>query len=272
MRVSAKKLQNFKRDIRKYYKKNRRDLPWRRTTDPYLIVVSEVMLQQTQVSRVVQKFAEFTKTFPTFKSLARASKSDILKLWQGMGYNRRALYLKALAEAVEREHSGRLPDDPKLLIKLPSIGRATTGSIAAFVFNKPSVFVESNIRRVFIHFFFKNKRKVTDRDILTLVEKTLDKKRPKEWYWALMDYGTMLAKKVPNPNRNSLHYIKQAPFEGSNRQIRGAILKLLLSKRVLSKKALSDSLSYKDEKLSAVLNDLVKEGFLIKNSHMYKVQ
>jgi A/G-specific adenine glycosylase len=108
--------------------------------------------------------------------------------------------------------------------------------------------------------------------ILPLVEKTIDKKNPKEWYYALMDYGAMLAKKVPNPNRNSFHYIKQTPFAGSNRQIRGAALKLLLSEGVLSKRALSDSLSYEDEKLSVVLNDLVKEGFLIRDSHTYKVQ
>ncbi len=272
MRVSAKKLEDFKQDIWKYYNKNKRDLPWRRTTDPYLIVVSEVMLQQTQVARVVQKFNEFTRVFPTFKTLALASKSDVLRLWQGMGYNRRALYLKALAGIIEKEYKGRLPDSPKVLIRLPSIGHATAGSIVAFAYNKPTVFIETNIRRVFIHFFFKNGTGIDDKEILLLVEKTLDKRRPREWYWALMDYGSMLAKILPNPNRNSKHYVIQKPFQGSNRQLRGAILKLILKQGGLSKKALSDSLPGSNSKLAAILNSLVKEGFLVKNAQTYQVQ
>src|SRR3990167_8662088 len=177
MGISKQKLSDFKKTIWDYYKKNKRDLPWRGTTDPYKIVVSEVMLQQTQVARVVQKYAEFIKVFPTFNSLAAASKEEVLRLWQGMGYNRRALYLKALSTIVIDDHKGRLPNEPNILMKLPAIGSATAGSIAAFAFNKPTVFLETNIRRVFLHFFFQGKKQVSDKDILPLVEKTLDKGR-----------------------------------------------------------------------------------------------
>jgi len=272
MGISKQKLSDFKKTIWDYYKKNKRDLPWRGTTDPYKIVVSEVMLQQTQVARVVQKYAEFIKVFPTFNSLAVASKEEVLRLWQGMGYNRRALYLKALSAIVIDDHKGRLPNEPNILMKLPAIGSATAGSIAAFAFNKPTVFLETNIRRVFLHFFFQGKKQVSDKDILPLVEKTLDKGRAREWYWALMDYGTLLVKTVQNPNRNSKHYVRQSPFSGSDREIRGAILKLVLSKGRVHRKDLSDSLSYENKKITFILNVLVKEGFLVKNSQIYTVQ
>ncbi len=272
MDVQREQISAFKKTIWRYFKKNKRDLPWRRTTDPYRIVVSEVMLQQTQVARVIQKYTEFIKIFPSFKSLALASNSKVLRLWQGMGYNHRALYLKALSRIITKKHKGRLPDDLQILIQLPSIGKTTGGSIAAFVYNKPTVFIETNIRRVFIHFFFNDKKNIHDGDLLPLVEKTLDKNRPREWYWALMDYGAMLAKKIPNPNRNSIHYARQSPFNGSIRQIRGAVLRFVLLKKRVTRKDLSDGLIYEKNKIIAVLHDLVKEGFLVKTSGSYRVQ
>ncbi|MEK7079017.1 MAG: A/G-specific adenine glycosylase, partial [Patescibacteria group bacterium] len=133
----------------------RRDFPWRNTTDPYHILVSEVMLQQTQVARVMVKFPIFIDQFSNFKELATASTKDILQVWQGMGYNRRALYLKKIAEIVITQYKGKLPDDPAILDTFPGIGEATAASIVAFAFNKPLVFIETNIRRVFIHLFFE---------------------------------------------------------------------------------------------------------------------
>lgn len=272
MRVSGKKLRDFKKEIWRYYKENKRELPWRRTTDPYKIVVSEVMLQQTQVARVLTNYPEFIKAFPNFQSLAEATTSKVLKLWQGMGYNRRALYLRALARMVVHDYKGRLSDDPNILIQFPAIGSATAGSIVAFAFNKPTVFLETNIRRVFLHFFFKDQRDISDKKILPLIEQTLDKDNPREWYYALMDYGAMLAKSLPNPNRNSRHYTKQKPFAGSDREIRGAILKLILSREKLTKNEFSNNLSYHPNRLFAILDDMVKEGFLTKTSRTYKVQ
>lgn len=221
---------NFKQDVWDYYKKNKRDFPWRNTTDPYKILVSEMMLQQTQVLRVIPKYIEFLEHFPNIRQLANAGQADVLKVWQGLGYNRRALYLKKLAEIVIKNYNAIIPTDEKELIKLPGIGKNTAGAILAFSFNIPVIFIETNIRRVFIHFFFKDRTEISDKEILLLIEQTVDRDDPKNWYYALMDYGAYLAKAEINPNRKSKHYTKQSQFKGSLRETRGIILKRLLEK------------------------------------------
>jgi A/G-specific adenine glycosylase len=255
----------FTRTVHDFYKKSARNLLWRNNVTPYRIFVSEVMLQQTQVSRVLIKFPEFLKAFPNFKSLASASNSVVLKKWQGMGYNRRALYLKRSAEIVVKNYSGRLPEDPEVLETFPGIGKATASSIAVFSWNRPLVFIETNIRRVFIHHFFNDKKEVSDKEILPLVEKTLDKQNPREWYYALMDYGSYLAKVTENPNRKSKHYAKQSKFEGSDRQIRSQILRSLLEEGVLS------HFNVEPLRLKRVLNSMLKEGFIKESNGKYKI-
>ena len=188
------------------------------------------MLQQTQVERVTTKYSEFIAAFPDFTSLANASLQEVLRVWQGMGYNRRAVALKEIAVRVIRDFNGMLPDSVDVLATLPGIGRATASSIAAFAFNLPAVFIETNIRRVFIHFFFQDKQNIKDPDILLLVEKTLDRRNPGAWYHALMDYGVLLKRQFPGLNKRSAHYQKQTPFQGSNRQMRGRILKTLIER------------------------------------------
>lgn len=212
-----------------YEKRGRHDMAWRKKRDPYRIVVSEVMLQQTQVSRVENKYPEFIRAFPNFASLAKAPLKDVLAAWQGMGYNRRALYLKRIAEEVVRAHRGELPEAPEALEKLPGIGMATARSIAAFAFDAPVAFIETNVRSVFLHHFFPGRTEVKDTQILPLVEQALDRARPREWYWALMDYGAHLKGLGVNPSRASAHHAPQAKFAGSDRQARGAIMKLLLA-------------------------------------------
>lgn len=234
--AAASKESRFRKAIWAYYKAHgRHDLPWRTTDDPYAILISEVMLQQTQVARVEGFYEKWLKKFPDFASLARAGTADVLAAWQGLGYNRRALALKRLAETVCREHGGRLPQDRPALEALPGIGKGTSGSLMAFAFNRPEPFIETNIRRVFIHFFFPRARRgVTDAEISRYIERTLDRKRPREWYWALMDYGASMPKDArigANPNRRSAHYRKQAPFRGSEREVRGKILRYLLSSK-----------------------------------------
>jgi len=262
------KIKQFKQTIRDFYKKNKRDLPWRHTSDPYHILISEVMLQQTQVSRVLKKYPEFLKSFPTFKALSKASTKDVLTVWQGMGYNRRALYLKSTAAILENKFRGKLPQDPQVLHTFPGIGKATSCSVITFAFNKPTVFIETNIRRVFIHYFFKDKGSVSDKEILLLVEKTIDLENPREWYYALMDYGAMLGKTITNPNKRSKHYLIQSKFEGSNRQIRGAILKALLDKPH-SDKELIKKFAFSYEKIYANLEDLKHEGFISNKKGIY---
>ena len=239
--ASNRKIEQFKKMVWDYYRANRRDFPWRRNINPYRVLVSEIMLQQTQVSRGEVKYKEFLKKFPSFRALAKASNADVLIAWQGLGYNRRALYLKRTAEVVVNEHKGKLPDDPATLVKLPGIGIYTAGAVCAFAFNKPVVFIDTNVRRVFIHHFFNNREGVTDAELVPLVEATLDKENAREWYSALMDYGSMLGAKEENANKRSAHYVKQSKFEGSLRQVRGKIIKLLTGKmRQATRKELQD--------------------------------
>ncbi|MBP6940402.1 MAG: hypothetical protein KBB65_01385 [Syntrophorhabdaceae bacterium] len=268
---STKEVLSFRREIYGYYKKNRRSFPWRDTHDPYNILVSEIMLQQTQVERVNGKYQEFVAAFPDFSSLARARLNAVLLVWSGLGYNRRAISLVKLAKTIVAEQDGSLPKDVDKLAALPGIGKATAGSLAAFAFNLPSVFTETNIRRVFIHFFFKDSEDVHDRDILHLVEVTLDKTNPREWYYALMDYGAMLKKKVPNPNRKSAHYKKQASFENSDRKIRGEILRMLLAGKPLSAREISGALKERSERVGSILGQLQREGFVNEGGRGYYV-
>ena len=182
MYIPAYKIRKFRSEIRKYYRKNKRDFLWRRTQNPYHILVSEIMLQQTQTERVVPKYRAFLKQFPNFQALAQAPLADVLAVWQGLGYNRRALALKNLSKIVVTKFKGRLPRDPKLLIEFPGIGEATAGAVVAVAFNKPALFIETNFRRVFIHFFFSRSKAVRDEQILEVVLRTMDRVRPWEWY------------------------------------------------------------------------------------------
>lgn len=261
--MSALSISQFRRIVRDYYRDNRRPMPWRDDHSPYSVVVSEIMLQQTQVARVLEKYPLFMHAFPDFEALAATSTTSILAVWQGMGYNRRALNLQKLAQQIIQGHGGRLPQDPQRLLQLPGIGPGTAGSIAAFAFNIPVVFIETNIRRVIIHHFFHDHTEVADTDLLPVIERSLDRTNPREWYYALMDYGAYLAKIVPNPNRRSKHYVVQSKFEGSDRQIRGAIIRLLLEFPVLTAQDVVNRFPDEpQERVTRILDQLTKEGFL----------
>lgn len=257
----------FRENVLDYYRRHGRDLAWRMTTDPYRILVSEIMLQQTQVDRVTRKYPAFIAAFPDFASLADAPLADVLAAWQGMGYNRRAISLQKCARRVVEEYNGTLPKDPEILATFPGIGRATAASICAFAFNMPVVFIETNIRRVFIHFFFQEKSPVRDAEIIPLVENALYRKDPRTWYWALMDLGSVLKKKIPNPNRRSTQYVRQSAFEGSDREIRGKIIKMLLESPGLDIGNLVQSIGGERIRVLRILSVLEKEGFLTKNGN-----
>ncbi|MFH0772795.1 MAG: A/G-specific adenine glycosylase [bacterium] len=259
----------FVKTVWNYYKKNKRVMPWREDISPYSVFISEVMLQQTQVSRVLIKYPSFIHVFPDFLSLAKANTSILLSAWQGMGYNRRALYLRSAARIIIGKYNCVLSQEREALDELPGIGYATACSIMAFAYNKPVVFIETNIRRVFIHHFFSDKEDVNDIEILPLVERTVDKKNPREWYWALMDYGAYLAKQRENPNKKSVHYIKQKKFEGSVREVRGGVLKLLLKKSYTQKEL--ENLYKKDERLFTALEGMKKEGLIQEKNKRYYI-
>jgi len=264
-------IQEFQNMVLTCYADHGRDLPWRKTTDPYRILVSEIMLQQTQVERVIQKYPVFLEAFPDFASLAMAHLPDVLSVWQGMGYNRRAIALRKCAIRVMAEFGGQLPADAGILATFPGIGRATASSICAFAFNQPVIFIETNIRRVFIHFFFGNREMVTDAEILPLAGLALYQKDPRTWYNALMDLGTNLRTKVPNLNRRSSHYARQPAFEGSDRKIRGRILKLLLSEKRMTKKAIVAKFSDDPSRILRIIADLEDEGFIIRSGSFVSI-
>lgn len=270
-------IKQFQKTIWDYYAQNRRSFPWREEISVYRVVVSEIMLQQTQAGRVVEKFNAFVSRFSDFAALHNAGQDEVLRLWKGLGYNRRALALKKIAAQFAAPGS-IFPQNPAEIDLLPSIGPATAASIAVFAFNEPYVFIETNIRRVFIHFFFaKKRRQIHDRELLPLIEAAIDTKNPRDWYYALMDYGAMLGKTVPNPNKKSMHYVKQSPFVGSNRQIRGAVLDILL--KCESKKISLRNLHVKlaqfpnhGERVGGVLAALQKEGFLVLKGKMVHIK
>jgi len=253
----------FQQRIYAFYAKQARKFPWRDTTNPYQILVSEFMLQQTQTSRALNYFQPFINLFPNVYVLAEARLQDVLASWRGLGYNRRALNLRQAAKQIVSEDGGVIPSTTEQLLTLPGVGRSTAGAVMAFAFNQPVAFIETNIRRVFIHFFFPEKRGVKDAEILQLVEKTLDRENPRHWYYALMDYGAMLAAKNPNPNQKSAHYVRQAKFEGSDRQARGRILRELLDRKELSQKEILGLLAIDNTRGKKILQTLESEGFLV---------
>ena len=261
----------FQRHIYHYYHQYRRSFPWRDTTDPYLILVSEYMLQQTQTHRVIEKYEMFIQAFPDFASLADAPMAKVLQYWSGLGYNRRAVYLKRCAELVHKLYGDTLPSSEEALQQIPGIGPYTAAAVVAFAFNKPAILIETNIRAVYIHFFFHNKRGIDDIDLRPIIQRTIDLENPREWYYALMDYGVMVKKQFKNPSRNSRHYSRQPPFEGSRRQIRGTIIRLLLTKSSATVDELSTTLRISHEKLKPILMQLEKEQIIVKEESIYHI-
>ncbi len=261
--MTKESILQFKKTIWAHYKKHgRHNAPWRNTHDPYQILVSEFMLQQTQVSRVLVKYPEFLKRFPTLKTLAAASLRDVLIAWQGLGYNRRAYSLKRLSEIILRDYSGKIPRQQAALLALPGVGPSTAGGILAFAFGKAMPYIETNIRRVYLSFFFPKKKNVSDKALLQLIEETLDTKKPREWYYALMDYGVMLGKARPNANTRSAHYTVQPRFKGSVRETRGRILAVLTKKRRVHIETLHKTLGIKKPVLHAICMSLARDGLV----------
>lgn len=204
-----------------------REMPWRQDTRPYYVLVSEIMLQQTQVDRVIPKFEAFIAAFPDVPTLAQASLADVLKLWSGLGYNRRAKFLHEAAQKIILDFDGKFPDTHESLISLPGVGVNTAGAILTYSFNQPVVFIETNVRTVYFHHYFEDSSDVTDRELREVVEQTLDREHPREWYWAIMDYGSFLKRQGVGRNDKSRHYKKQSALKGSVREVRGQIIKEL---------------------------------------------
>ncbi len=230
------------------------------------------MLQQTQVPRVVDSYARFLRAFPSFRALAHATPAAVLKVWQGLGYNRRALMLLRCAKVVTDEYQGTLSADYDALRALPGIGPYTAGAVLAFAFDRPVPLIETNIRRVYLHHFFPKRRNLPDKTILRLVTSHLGHiKSPRQWYGALMDYGSWLATQTPNPNIRSRHYTKQSAFEGSQRQLRGLIVRTLVTHPRLVTSAIAKVAGTPASQVRTVMTRLEKEGFVTRCSHAWCV-
>lgn len=260
MKLSFSNVTLFQQTVWDFYQVHQRHFPWRHCEDPYVVVVSEVMLQQTQTYRVEPKFNQWILSFPSFEMLAQANLREVLFAWQGLGYNRRGVALHKIAHIVMEHHQGQLPADPLILETFPGIGKATAASICAFAFNMPTIFIETNIRTVFIHSFFNNQTEISDKQLVPLVEQTIDRSNPREWYYALMDYGVHLKKLYKNPSRRSAHHAKQSKFEGSDRQIRGAIVRLLTNAGALKKDDLVREIN--DERVEKIIAQLCDEKMI----------
>jgi A/G-specific adenine glycosylase len=251
-----------------YRTAGRNDLPWRKTRDPYRILVSEIMLQQTQAERVRGYFKSFLEKFPSVEALAAAPVADVLVAWQGLGYNRRALALQRIAREVVESHGGKIPRGEEKLRALPGVGPYTLGAVRAFAWNKPGVLLETNVRAVYIHHFFKDREAVTDRELVPIIEATADQENAREWWWAVMDYGAFLKATTGNATRRSAAYAKHKKFAGSDRQLRGRIITLLASKpRTFAQ--IREATGEPAERVKTLLKKLTAEGFLTYNARKY---
>ena len=261
----------FQSMILDFYRQEGRSFPWRETRDPYAILVSELMLQQTQTERVVPKYLAWLEAFPTAADLAAAPFPQVLAAWSGLGYNRRAGYLQSACRQVVQELGGVFPSTAKELQRLKGVGAYTAGAVAAFAFNRPEVFIETNIRSVYLFFFYPDQEKVSDAQLMPLIQATVYHQDPRRWYYALMDYGAALKKSIANPNRQSRHYSRQSRFEGSLRQARGAIVRQLSlgGNRPQALEDLAAGAGIDLYRMQGAAESLVSEGMIMQRGNLY---
>ena len=256
-----------------------RQLPWRNIDDPYGVLVSEVMLQQTQVARVIRYWERWMARFPTLDALAAADTATVLEAWQGLGYNRRALALKRACEQCSAQLAGKLPETAEELVRLPGIGPATAAGIIAFAHDRFAVYLETNVRSVFLHELFPESEGVPDKRLLPYVADTCPAKGARSWYYALLDYGAHLKTQVANPSRRSSHYARQSAFEGSRREKRSFILKCVLAApdgiACAEVRRLLDAHEHQAGRdlvsaamFESILTDLQTEGFFRREGHL----
>ncbi|MNH58483.1 A/G-specific adenine glycosylase [compost metagenome] len=244
-----------------------RDMPWRQDTRPYYVLVSELMLQQTQVDRVVPKFNAFIESFPDEKTLAAASLAEVLTLWNGLGYNRRAKFLHDAAKMIVTGFEGVFPRSYEELVKLPGVGPNTAGAILNYAFNHATIFIETNVRTVYFHHFFPGGDKISDAQLLPLIEQTLDREHPREFYWALMDYGSWLKHQGIGKITQSRHYKKQSALAGSVREVRGQIVRQLavgdMTHQQLQRAVIGD------ERFEQALAGVVRDGLVSRRGDVF---
>ncbi|MEI7818673.1 MAG: A/G-specific adenine glycosylase [bacterium] len=270
--MNKSEIDRFQQLVLGYYAQHGRSLPWRDNPSPYHVLVSEFMLQQTQVERVKEKYRAWIERWPSLTELAHATTAEVVGEWKGLGYNRRAVRLHDTAKRIMIEFNGEVPKTIEQLITLSGIGKNTAGAILAYAFNLPVIYIETNIRRVYIHSFFSDKDKISDQEILPYIEDSLGRMQPRIWYSALMDYGSNLSRTIVNPNRRSNHYSRQPRFEGSHRQLRGQILERLLVSPSSKEVLISTYPEFELTQVSRALDELMREGFLMYEGDSYTMK
>ncbi|MDR2468001.1 MAG: A/G-specific adenine glycosylase [Spirochaetaceae bacterium] len=249
----------------------RKNLPWRLDFRPWGVLVSEFMLQQTQIERVIPYWERWMTQWPDARALSSAALEEALRMWSGLGYNRRGRALWECSRQICEKYSGEVPRTPEELITLPGIGPYSSGAIACFAWNYPAIFIETNIRAALIGFFFAGKETVHDNELIPLLEAALDWENPRLWYWALMDYGSALKKTTPNPNRRSAHYARQSRFEGSFRQLRSALLRELLAVGPVRATALRKRTGLDNDEFRRVTASLIKDQMICCRNGVYMI-
>lgn len=260
MQPSEQEVRTFQKSVWEFYRVNGRPMPWRENTNPYYVLVSELMLQQTQVNRVIPKFEAFIWQFPTIEALAQTDLGDVLRAWQGLGYNRRAKYLHEAAKKIVHDFDGVFPTTQKELESLPGIGPNTAGALRAYAFMQSAVFIETNIRTVLFYHFFDQESTIPDSALRLVMAQVLDREHPREFYWALMDYGSYLKAQGAGRLAMSKHYKKQSPLAGSLREMRGKIIRAL-SQGALTEAELETTVNG-DERFKPALLSLESEGLV----------
>jgi A/G-specific adenine glycosylase len=268
MELDSKRVVAFQMKIMDWWKANTRNLPWRKDPSPYKVLVSEFMLQQTQVSRVIPKFDEFMESFPTIESLAKAETKQLLQVWSGLGYNRRAVWLKEAAKQIVESHG--FPQSLEELQKLKGVGPYTSRSVLIFAFNKDLAAVDTNIRRVLIAEGLATEA-MSEKQLQFIAEVVLLKGRSRDWHNALMDYGSQ----VMTPSTTGISPTsKQSCYEGSSRQVRGAIIRTLTGTSELGLEEIVKLLecNVRESELESIMTQLVKDGLVeVTDSSNYRI-
>jgi len=263
-RISAESIKRFQKKIFLFYKKNKRDLPWRKTTDPYKILLSEIMLQQTQVKRVVVYYEKWIARWFTIHAFASAALPEVLQMWMGLGYNTRAINLHNTAKKIVDIFDGDVLRAMQQYKELPGIGKYTSQAVQIFSTNADLITVDTNIRRIFIS-EFDLPENISERDLWILAEQCLPVGKSRDWHNALMDYGALRLTAHKTGIRPTT---RQTQFEGSNRQIRAQILRHVLEKPMTGKE-LTQTLKIDQERLEPILEKMINQHILLKKNNTY---
>ena len=271
----------FRRKLKRWWRTHRRSFPWRETDDPYAVLVSEIMLQQTQADRVAPKFDAFLARFPDIETLARAENASVLKMWSGLGYNRRALNLKRAAEVVVQEHDGVVPEDETELLVLPGVGTYTAKALLAFAHNRTVAPVDTNIRRIYIRHFGAE----AERDLQAFADTMVPRGQGRNWSSLLMDFGALVCR-AKNPACYELGLVhrgepralpKQKPFRDSDRFWRGRVVEVLRERASLPQAKIKQEVeAFSGEKLTRkrtqrIIESLIRDGLITRENNRVRL-